>query len=110
MATLCINGLAVSQVPLPCTAVASHQIYPFITVHPGMLVSLHEASTPSPLFTWYSPTASTTDISMVDMDTCVKYNSTTTTSSSTNVSEFQVGSLRLFPGPGPHLAVGFTST
>lgn len=51
-ATLCINDLAVSQVPLPCTAVASHQIYPFITVHPGMSVSLHEASTPSPLFTW----------------------------------------------------------
>lgn len=42
----------------------------------------------------YSPTASTTDISMVDMDTCVKYNSTTTTSTSSAVSEFQARGMR----------------
>lgn len=53
----------------------------------GMVVSLHEALTPSPLFTWYSPTSATADIQMADLDTCVKYNTAATTNSS-GVSEF----------------------
>lgn len=52
-----------------------------------MVVSLHEALTPSPLFTWYSPTSATADIQMADLDTCVKYNTAATTISS-GVSEF----------------------
>lgn len=52
-----------------------------------MVVSLHEALTPSPLFTWYSPTSATADIQMADLDTCVKYNTAANTISS-GVSEF----------------------
>jgi hypothetical protein len=51
------------------------------------VVSLHEALTPSPLFTWYSPTSATADIQMADLDTCVKYN-TTANAVSNGVSEF----------------------
>lgn len=53
----------------------------------GMVVSLQEALTPSPLFTWYSPTSATADIQMADLDTCVKYNTAATTNSN-GVSEF----------------------
>jgi len=56
-------------------------------LQPGLVVSLHEALTPSPLFTWYSPTSATADIQMADLDTCVKYNTAATTQSS-GVSEF----------------------
>jgi hypothetical protein len=50
-------------------------------------VSLHEALTPSPLFTWYSPTSATADIQMADLDTCVKYNTTAATNAA-GVGEF----------------------
>jgi hypothetical protein len=56
-------------------------------LQPGLVVSLHEALTPSPLFTWYSPTSATADIQMADLDTCVKYNTAATTQSN-SVSEF----------------------
>ena len=58
-----------------------------LCLQPGMVVSLHEALTPSPLFTWYSPTSATADIQMADLDTCVKYNTAATTNSN-GVSEF----------------------
>jgi hypothetical protein len=58
-----------------------------VALQPGLVVSLHEALTPSPLFTWYSPTSATADIQMADLDTCVKYNTAAATQSS-GVSEF----------------------
>ncbi len=87
MVTLAHNGEVLMRAALPCASIAALQMYPIITALPGMVVSLHEALTPSPLFTWYSPTSATADIQMADLDTCVKYN-TTTAANAAGVSEF----------------------
>ncbi|KAF8073005.1 E3 ubiquitin-protein ligase TOM1-like [Scenedesmus sp. PABB004] len=87
MVTLAHNDAVLLRAALPCASIAALQMYPFVTVLPGMVVSLHEALTPSPLFTWYSPTSATADIQMADLDTCVKYNTAATTISN-GVSEF----------------------
>jgi hypothetical protein len=87
MVTLAHNGDVLLRAALPCASIAALQMYPFITALPGMVVSLHEALTPSPLFTWYSPTSATADIQMADLDTCVKYN-TTASAAAGGVSEF----------------------
>lgn len=56
-------------------------MYPFLTLPPGASASLHEATTPSPLFTWY-PTAATAaataaatshDVTLAELDTCIKF-------------------------------------
>jgi hypothetical protein len=88
VATLSLNDAVVLQASLPCSAIAALQMYPYVTVNGGATIALHEASTPSPLFTWYSPTSSTADIQLADLDTCVKYNSSTTTTPPTGLSEF----------------------
>lgn len=80
VATFGHNGSVVHRASLPCAAIAALQMYPFVTVPRGATVSLHEALTPSPLFTWYSPSSATADISMADLDTCVKYSSPATPS------------------------------
>lgn len=51
------------------------QMYPFLTMQPGMAASLQEATTPSPLFTWYHPTSAspTTDATLAELDTCIKF-------------------------------------
>ncbi|WIA29279.1 hypothetical protein OEZ86_011784 [Tetradesmus obliquus] len=87
MVTLSHNDSVLLRAALPCASIAALQMYPFVTVLSGMVVSLHEALTPSPLFTWYSPTSATADIQMADLDTCVKYNTAANTISS-GVSEF----------------------
>jgi hypothetical protein len=87
MVTFSHNGDVLQRAALPCASIAALQMYPFITALPGMVVSLHEALTPSPLFTWYSPTSATADIQMADLDTCVKYN-TTASATAAGVSEF----------------------
>ncbi|KAF5841626.1 hypothetical protein DUNSADRAFT_12082 [Dunaliella salina] len=50
-------------------------MYPFITMQPGMAASLHEATTPSPLFTWYHPAAvaPSPDVTLAELDTCVTF-------------------------------------
>jgi hypothetical protein len=87
MVTLAHNGSLLLRAALPCASIAALQMYPFITALPGTVVSLHEALTPSPLFTWFSPTSATADIQMADLDTCVKYN-TTAAAAAGGVSEF----------------------
>jgi hypothetical protein len=87
MVTLAHNETVLLRAALPCASIAALQMYPFITALPGMVVSLHEALTPSPLFTWFSPSSATADIQMADLDTCVKYNTTAATTA-TGVSEF----------------------
>ncbi len=81
LATLKYNDVVLLQSSLPCSSISSLQLYPFITVQPGMTVSLHEAITPSPLFTWYAPSGSvaTPEISYAELDTCVKYNTAANT-------------------------------
>lgn len=88
VATLSLGDTVVLQASLPCSAIAALQMYPYVTVNSGITIALHEASTPSPLFTWFSPTSSTADIQLADLDTCVKYNSSTTTTPPTGLSEF----------------------
>lgn len=52
------------------------QMFPFLHLPTGTAVSLHEATTPSPLFTWFpSPTNVVPDITLAELDTCVKYSS-----------------------------------
>ena len=76
VATLRINNTVVVQQSLPCSQISSLQMYPFVTVQPGMAVSLHEAVTPSPLFTWYHPSGSNlADVTLAELDTCIKYHS-----------------------------------
>jgi hypothetical protein len=88
VAKMSLNDRVVLEASLPCSAIAALQMYPYVAVSGGATIALHEASTPSPLFTWYSPTSSTADIQLADLDTCVKYNSSTTTTPPTGVSEF----------------------
>lgn len=89
MVTLSLNDAVVHTVNLPCSAIAPLQMYPFVTVHGGVTVALQEALTPSPLFTWFSPTQSTADIQMADLDTCVKYNAPNgATTTPGGISEF----------------------
>jgi hypothetical protein len=87
MVTFSHNGEVLQRAALPCASIAALQMYPYITALPGMVVSLHEALTPSPLFTWFSPTSATADIQMADLDTCVKYN-TTAAAAAAGVSDF----------------------
>ena len=84
LATLKYNGVVLLQSSLPCSSISSLQLYPFITVQPGMTVSLHEAITPSPLFTWYAPSGSvvSTETTYAELDTCVKYNTAASTPAS----------------------------
>lgn len=80
MATLKLNDSVLLQSSLPCSIISSLQMYPFVTVQPGMSVSLHEAATPSPLFTWYSPTVNgAPETQLCELDTCVKYHTAATT-------------------------------
>ncbi len=80
MATLKLNDCVLLQSSLPCSIISSLQMYPFVTVQPGMSVSLHEATTPSPLFTWYSPTVNgAPETQLCELDTCVKYHTAATT-------------------------------
>ncbi|MEW5298567.1 MAG: hypothetical protein WDW36_001675 [Sanguina aurantia] len=79
MATLRLNDVLVLQSSLPCSTISSLQMYPFITVLAGLSVTLHEAVTPSPLFTWYSPLPPSTPppptstvTQLAELDTCVK--------------------------------------
>eukprot|EP00879_Flechtneria_rotunda_P016229 GHRR01016979.1.p1 GENE.GHRR01016979.1~~GHRR01016979.1.p1 ORF type:complete len:784 (+),score=217.86 GHRR01016979.1:791-3142(+) len=121
MVTLSHNDSVLLRAALPCASIAALQMYPFITVMSGLVVSLQEALTPSPLFTWYSPTSATADIQMADLDTCVKYNTAATTNSN-GVSEFhgsttftggrhrwtvQLDNVGQLPG---HIFVGLVST
>ncbi|GLI63892.1 hypothetical protein VaNZ11_007009 [Volvox africanus] len=80
MATLKLNEAVLLQSSLPCSIISSLQMYPFVTVLPGMSVSLHEATTPSPLYTWYSPMPNgAPETQLCELDTCVKYNTSATT-------------------------------
>lgn len=83
-ATLKFNDTVLLQSSLPCSTFSSLQMYPFVTVQSGMSVSLNEAVTPSPLFTWYNPaSAAIAEAQFCELDTCVKYHTTPTTSSAT---------------------------
>ena len=74
MATLKINDVVALQSSLPCNIISSLQMYPYISVLSGMSVSLHEAVTPSPLFTWFHASGSTVaEAAFAELDTCVKY-------------------------------------
>ena len=76
LATLKHNGVVVMQQALPCSTISSLQMYPFVTLQPGMTVSLHRALTPSPLFTWYlnsTAPASSSDVNFAELDTCVRF-------------------------------------
>lgn len=76
LATLRHNNTVVLQQALPCSTISSLQLYPFVTLQPGMTVSLHRALTPSPLFTWYlgSPgAAAANDAHFAELDTCVRF-------------------------------------
>ncbi|KAG2432997.1 hypothetical protein HXX76_008725 [Chlamydomonas incerta] len=80
MATLKLNDVMMLQSSLPCSIISSLQMYPFVTVLPGMSVSLHEATTPSPLYTWFSPTPNgAPETQLCELDTCVKYHTSATT-------------------------------
>ena len=82
IATLSLNGTVVQQRSLPCDKINSLQLYPFLILPPGALASLHQAVTPSPLFTWYSPTSPATngggvlpapESQLAELDTCFRY-------------------------------------
>lgn len=73
VATLRLNDQIVLQQSLPCNSISSLQLYPFVTVNSGMSVSLHEAVTPSPLFTWYQTSSSQNEVTLAELDTCIKY-------------------------------------
>lgn len=76
LATLKLNDVVVMQQALPCSTISSLQMYPFVTLQPGMTVSLHRALTPSPLFTWYlnNPASSASnDVHFAELDTCVRF-------------------------------------
>ncbi len=53
IATLRVNGDIILQQYLPCSAISMLQMYPYLTLPQGMGAVLYEATTPSPLFTWY---------------------------------------------------------
>ena len=81
LATLRHNNTVVLQQALPCSTISSLQLYPFVTLQPGMTVSLHRAITPSPLFTWYLGNpggAAANDAHFAELDTCVRFASPTT--------------------------------
>ncbi|KAJ9531877.1 hypothetical protein QJQ45_022018 [Haematococcus lacustris] len=79
MASLKLNDAIIMQQSLPCSSISSLQMYPFIALPAGVHVSLHEATTPSPLFTWYHPSSSLPhpDITLAELDTCIKHHTST---------------------------------
>eukprot|EP00798_Chlamydomonas_sp_ICE-L_P005097 gene5097-34897_t len=80
------NNVLVHQASMPCNSVSMLHIYPFITVLPGMSISLHESTTPSPLFSWFSLSGSVPpEVQLAELDICAKYNSLSSTpATSTN--------------------------
>jgi hypothetical protein len=73
-----VNGAIIYTVNLPYHAINTTQLLPYITVLPGMTVSMFEILTPSPLFTWSSVASPGPEVQLTELDTCVKYLSTST--------------------------------
>lgn len=71
LCTTCSRRMSMSRGPFAPPL----QMYPFITMQPGMAASLHEATTPSPLFTWYhtASVAPAPDVTLAELDTCIKF-------------------------------------
>lgn len=79
-ATLKLNDTVLLQSSLPCSIISSLQMHPFVTALSGMSLSLHEAVTPSPLFTWYAAVPNgAPETQLCELDTCIKYHTAATT-------------------------------
>ncbi len=76
LATLRLNGEVLLQQSLPCSSISLLQMYPFVTLGAGAGTSLYEATTPSPLFTWFPAAGNPlADTVLGELDTSVRYQS-----------------------------------